>query len=36
MHERDGENYFVVDSHLHSCDASRAHSVSGQERYARG
>ena len=36
MYEKDGERYFVVDSHLHFWDASPENWVPGQERYAKG
>jgi uncharacterized protein len=36
MYEKDGQKYFVVDSHTHFWDASPANWVSGQEQYAKG
>jgi uncharacterized protein len=36
MYERDGESYFVMDSHLHFWDASPENWVKGQEQYAKG
>jgi uncharacterized protein len=36
MYEKDGEKYFVFDSHLHFWDASPANWVKGQEEYAKG
>jgi hypothetical protein len=36
MYEKDGERYFVMDSHLHFWDASPANWVKGQEEYAKG
>src|ERR1051326_3438191 len=36
MYERDGEKYFVVDSHLHFWDASPGNWVTGREQYAKG
>ena len=36
MYEKDGEKYFVIDSHLHFWDASPANWVKGQEQYAKG
>jgi len=36
MYEKDGEKYFVVDSHMHFWDASPANWVAGAERYAKG
>ncbi len=36
MYEKDGEKYFVVDSHMHFWDASRENWVAGQEQYAKG
>ena len=36
MYEKDGEQYFVFDSHLHFWDASPANWVKGQEQYAKG
>jgi uncharacterized protein len=36
MYEKDGEKYFVVDSHCHFWDASRENWVEGQEHYAKG
>ena len=36
MYEKDGEKYFVFDSHLHFWDASPANWVPGQEKYAKG
>ena len=36
MYEKNGEKYFVFDSHLHFWDASPANWVPGQEQYAKG
>jgi uncharacterized protein len=36
MYEKDGEKYFVVDSHLHYWDASRENWREGRENYAKG
>ena len=36
MYEKDGEKYFVVDSHMHYWDASPANWVAGAEQYAKG
>src|ERR671914_47399 len=36
MYEKDGEKYFVVDSHCHYWDASRENWKPGQEQYAKG
>jgi predicted TIM-barrel fold metal-dependent hydrolase len=36
MYEKDGERYFVFDSHLHFWDASPENWVPGQEQYAKG
>ncbi len=36
MYEKDGEKYFVVDSHCHFWDASRENWVPGAEQYAKG
>src|ERR1700761_7583425 len=36
MYEKDGEKYYVVDSHLHFWDASEENWVKGQEEYAKG
>ncbi len=36
MYEKDGEKYFVVDSHLHYWDASPENWVPGAEQYAKG
>jgi uncharacterized protein len=36
MYEKDGEKYFVFDSHLHFWDASPDNWVKGQEKYAKG
>ncbi|MGH3802022.1 MAG: amidohydrolase family protein [Pseudonocardiaceae bacterium] len=36
MYEKDGEKYFVVDSHSHFWDASRENWVPGSENYAKG
>jgi uncharacterized protein len=36
MYEKDGEKYFIVDSHLHFWDASPANWRPGQEEYAEG
>jgi uncharacterized protein len=36
MYEKDGEKYFVLDTHLHFWDASPANWVKGAEQYAKG
>jgi len=36
MYEKDGEKYFVVDSHSHFWDASQENWVPGAEQYAKG
>src|ERR1700754_5033584 len=36
MYEKDGEKYYIFDSHLHFWDASPANWVKGQEEYAKG
>jgi predicted TIM-barrel fold metal-dependent hydrolase len=36
MYSKDGENYFVVDSHSHFWDASEENWVAGAEQYAKG
>ncbi len=36
MYEKDGEKYFVLDSHLHFWDASPENWVKGAEQYAKG
>ena len=36
MYEKDGEKYFVVDSHMHYWDASPENWVPGAEQYAKG
>ncbi|MEA2169636.1 MAG: uncharacterized protein QOF76_2936 [Solirubrobacteraceae bacterium] len=36
MYEKDGEKYFVLDSHSHFWDASPENWVKGQEEYAKG
>ncbi|MCW3009731.1 MAG: amidohydrolase [Solirubrobacterales bacterium] len=36
MYSKDGEDYYVLDSHLHFWDASPANWVKGQENYAKG
>jgi len=36
MYEKDGEKYFVVDSHCHFWDASEENWVPGAEQYAKG
>ncbi|MBN9109841.1 MAG: amidohydrolase [Pseudonocardia sp.] len=36
MYEKDGEKYFVVDSHSHFWDASKENWVEGKEQYAKG
>ncbi|MDQ3105985.1 MAG: amidohydrolase [Actinomycetota bacterium] len=36
MYEKDGEKYFVVDSHMHHWDASPENWVKGHEQYAKG
>ena len=36
MYEKDGEQYFVFDSHLHFWDASPDNWVKGREEYAKG
>ena len=36
MYEKDGEKYFVLDTHLHFWDASPGNWVQGAEQYAKG
>ncbi|HET6919820.1 MAG TPA: hypothetical protein VFI46_10185, partial [Jiangellaceae bacterium] len=36
MYEKNGEKYFVVDSHMHFWDASRENWVEGRENLAKG
>jgi predicted TIM-barrel fold metal-dependent hydrolase len=36
MYEKDGEKYFIMDSHLHFWDASPENWVKGAEEYAKG
>jgi predicted TIM-barrel fold metal-dependent hydrolase len=36
VYEKDGEKYFVVDSHMHYWDASPANWRQGQEQFAKG
>ncbi len=36
MYEKDGEKYFIVDSHMHYWDASPENWVAGTEQYAKG
>ena len=36
MYEKNGEKYFVLDSHLHFWDASPENWVKGAEEYAKG
>ncbi|MCU1398331.1 MAG: amidohydrolase, partial [Acidimicrobiales bacterium] len=36
MYAKNGERYFVLDTHLHFWDASPANWVKGQEQYAKG
>ncbi|NMH97104.1 amidohydrolase family protein [Pseudonocardia acidicola] len=36
MYEKDGEKYFIVDSHMHYWDASRENWVPGKEKFAKG
>jgi predicted TIM-barrel fold metal-dependent hydrolase len=36
MYTKDGESYFILDSHLHFWDASPANWIKGQEQYAKG
>ena len=36
MYEKDGERYFVFDSHVHFWDASQANWKAGAEEYAKG
>ena len=36
MYEKDGEKYFIVDSHIHFWDASPENWVKGAEQYAKG
>jgi uncharacterized protein len=36
MYEKDGEKYFIVDSHMHYWDASPANWVPGRENLAKG
>ena len=36
MYQKDGEKYFIVDSHMHYWDATPANWVKGAEQYAKG
>ena len=36
MYEKDGEKYFVVDSHMHYWNAAPDNWVKGAEQYAKG
>ena len=36
MYEKDGEKYFVVDSHMHYWNAAPDNWVEGAEQYAKG
>ena len=36
MYEKDGEKYYIFDSHLHFWDASPENWVKGAEEYAKG
>ena len=36
MYEKDGEQYFIVDSHIHFWDASPENWVKGNEQFAKG
>ena len=36
MYEKNGEKYFIVDSHMHYWDASPENWVPGAEKYAKG
>jgi predicted TIM-barrel fold metal-dependent hydrolase len=36
LYKKNGEQYYIVDSHLHFWDASPANWVKGQEQYAKG
>ena len=36
MYSKDGQDYFIVDSHQHFWDASPANWIAGQEQYAKG
>jgi hypothetical protein len=36
VYQKDGESYFIVDSHMHYWDASPANWVKGAEQYAKG
>ena len=36
MYEKDGEKYFIVDSHMHYWNAGPANWVKGAEQYAKG
>ncbi|MDN5933058.1 MAG: amidohydrolase, partial [Pseudonocardia sp.] len=36
MYEKNGEKYFVVDSHSHFWNAGRENWVEGAEQYAKG
>jgi len=36
VYEKEGEQYFIVDSHLHFWDASPENWVKGEEQYAKG
>src|ERR1700761_6883182 len=35
-YEKDGEKYFIVDSHMHMWDAGPSNWVKGAEQYAKG
>ena len=36
MYEKNGEKYFIVDSHMHYWDATPQNWVAGQEQFAKG
>jgi len=36
VYEKDGEKYFIVDSHMHYWDATPQNWVAGQEKFAKG
>ena len=36
MYEKDGEKYFIVDSHMHYWNAAPSNWVKGAEQYAKG
>ena len=36
MYEKDGEKYYIFDSHLHFWDASPDNWVKGHEEFAKG